>query len=72
LEIELNENLRKRREELRTKLDSIGIGTADTSGSVEDLDSRRRELKSLNGSIDNLKKQEACRLATFLLILLLN
>jgi structural maintenance of chromosome 3 (chondroitin sulfate proteoglycan 6) len=62
LEIELNENLRKRREELRTKLDNIG-GTTDASGSVGDLESRNRELKSFNVSIDNLKKQEACKSA---------
>lgn len=59
LEIELNDNLRKRREELRTKLDDISFGSSDALGTVDDLDSKKRELKTLVTAIENLKKQES-------------
>jgi structural maintenance of chromosome 3 (chondroitin sulfate proteoglycan 6) len=73
LEIELNENLRKRKEELRTKLDNISTAAADATGSVEDLDTRRRELKNLGTAIENLRKQETSKdlILAFLYIVLI-
>lgn len=59
VEIELNESLRRRRDELRAKVDAIGTGTAtagvDASGA--DLESRRRELRTLGASIEEMQKK---------------
>ena len=56
LEIELNESLRRRREELQTKLESLGEAEAG-SFNPADLDNRIRELKMLNASIADLQKK---------------
>jgi structural maintenance of chromosome 3 (chondroitin sulfate proteoglycan 6) len=57
IEIELNERLRRRRDELKTKLDELGeLGDGDSS-SADDLESRVRELKTLNTSIQTLTKK---------------
>ncbi|RDB15230.1 Chromosome segregation protein sudA [Hypsizygus marmoreus] len=57
VEIELNERLRRRREELHAKVESLGEpGDGDTS-SADALESRIRELKSLNNSIATLTKR---------------
>ncbi|KAH7098435.1 RecF/RecN/SMC protein [Auriculariales sp. MPI-PUGE-AT-0066] len=60
LEIDLNENLRRRRDELRARLDVMVVGErgeVDSSSdeAVADLDSRQRELKALEASIDELQ-----------------
>ncbi|KWU47379.1 RecF/RecN/SMC protein [Rhodotorula sp. JG-1b] len=60
LEIELNENLRRRREELRARLDTL-----DTSGGQddqnatggEDLEARKKELKKLDKQIQSLNRR---------------
>jgi structural maintenance of chromosome 3 (chondroitin sulfate proteoglycan 6) len=60
LEIELNENLRRRREELRARLDTL-----DTSGGQddqnatggEDLEARKKELKKLDKQIHGLNRR---------------
>ncbi|KAF9524116.1 structural maintenance of chromosome protein 3 [Crepidotus variabilis] len=57
LEIELKERLKRRREELSIKLDALEEPAADEGSSIHDLESRTRELKTLNTSIDNLKKR---------------
>ncbi len=57
LEIELNERLRRRRDELRGKLESLGEAVAGDSSALEDLGSRTRELKTLNNSIEALNKK---------------
>ncbi|KAG8933420.1 Structural maintenance of chromosomes protein 3 [Tulasnella sp. 418] len=55
LEIDLNESLRRRREELRGKLENLGEAAGSSSASTsEDLESRKRELGSLKASIDDL------------------
>ncbi|KAF9513886.1 hypothetical protein BS47DRAFT_1343707 [Hydnum rufescens UP504] len=53
LEMELNESLRRRREEIRGKLEALDNPVSDTS-SLGDLESRRQELELLNGSIEDL------------------
>ncbi|KAG0656747.1 Structural maintenance of chromosomes protein 3 [Rhodotorula mucilaginosa] len=60
LEIELNENLRRRREELRARLDTL-----DTSGGQddqnatggEDLEARKKELKKLDKQIHEVEQE---------------
>ncbi|KAL5530813.1 SMC3 [Sanghuangporus sanghuang] len=59
LEIELNESLRRRREELQAKLESIGESESGTAFSAEDYDARVRELKLLSKSIQDLQKKAA-------------
>jgi structural maintenance of chromosome 3 (chondroitin sulfate proteoglycan 6) len=54
LEIELNERLRRRREELQSKLESLGDLENGDSSTADSLASRVRELKSLNSSIQTL------------------
>lgn len=54
LEIELNERLRRRREELQSKLESLGDLENGDSSTADSLASRMRELKSLNSSIQTL------------------
>ncbi|KAG8952494.1 Structural maintenance of chromosomes protein 3 [Tulasnella sp. 424] len=58
LDIELNESLRRRREELRGKIESLGEASgSDTAEGSEDLATRKRELASLNDSIATLEAQ---------------
>ncbi|KAG8980084.1 Structural maintenance of chromosomes protein 3, partial [Tulasnella sp. 427] len=58
LDIELNESLRRRREELRGKIESLGEAPgSDAAEGTEDLASRKRELASLNDSIATLESQ---------------
>ncbi|KDQ62155.1 hypothetical protein JAAARDRAFT_450484 [Jaapia argillacea MUCL 33604] len=57
IEIELGENLKKRRDELRDKIQSFGDADTGDASSVGDLEARTRELKNLNSSIDSLTKR---------------
>lgn len=61
LEIDLNENLKRRREELKHKLNSIGDAVGEES-SDEDLAARQKELETLSTSITDLQAsdQRAC------------
>ena len=54
IEIELNERLRRRQEELQVKLESLGELENGDSSTADSLVSRTRELKSLNASIQTL------------------
>lgn len=54
LEIDLNENLKRRREELKHKLSSISDAVGEES-SDEDLAARQKELETLNTSITELQ-----------------
>ncbi|PFH53296.1 hypothetical protein AMATHDRAFT_137794 [Amanita thiersii Skay4041] len=56
IEIELNESLRRRKDELQMKLEALGI--SETGESTEaDLETKARELRSLNASIQSLTKR---------------
>ncbi|KAJ2929838.1 hypothetical protein H1R20_g7273, partial [Candolleomyces eurysporus] len=55
LEIELKERLLKRQEDIQARLDALGEGEDDSS--VDDLEARQRELRSLNHSIQSLTKK---------------
>jgi structural maintenance of chromosome 3 (chondroitin sulfate proteoglycan 6) len=57
IEIELNERLRRRREELRLKIDALALAEGDEAASADDLEARTRELKTLNNSIQALTKK---------------
>lgn len=57
LEIELNESLRRRREELKTKIETLGEAEAGDSSAAENLVSKQRELEKLNRSIDALQRR---------------
>ncbi|PPQ75658.1 hypothetical protein CVT24_010578 [Panaeolus cyanescens] len=58
IEIELKERLRRRKEEIKFKLDAMEEREVDSS-STDDLESRTRELKALNQSIASLNKKIA-------------
>lgn len=53
LEIELDEKLRRRRDELRGKIDTFSTSGQQQS-TVEDIDGRKAELKQLRKQIDDL------------------
>ncbi|KAJ7109178.1 RecF/RecN/SMC [Mycena epipterygia] len=57
IEIELNERLRRRRDELKFKLDELGDPADGDSSSADDLEARARELRTLNTSIQTLTKK---------------
>ncbi|KAK7466460.1 Structural maintenance of chromosomes protein 3 [Stygiomarasmius scandens] len=57
IEIELNERLRRRREELRLKIDALAIAEGDEVASADDLEARTRELRTLNNSIQTLTRK---------------
>ncbi|GAA5892360.1 cohesin subunit SMC3 [Sporobolomyces salmoneus] len=59
LEIELNENLRRRRDDLRSKIEQAeaargGVAEEDEDDSGEDLEQKRRDLKKLDQSITEI------------------
>ncbi|TFK53843.1 structural maintenance of chromosome protein 3 [Heliocybe sulcata] len=57
IEIELEETLRRRREELREKVQLHGDSDLGSDASEDTLKARTRELRSLNASIDSLVKR---------------
>lgn len=57
LEIELNESLRRRREELKTKIETLGEAEAGDASAVEELEKKERELKALTKSIETYTKK---------------
>jgi structural maintenance of chromosome 3 (chondroitin sulfate proteoglycan 6) len=56
VEIELNERLRRRRQELKIKLEMLNETNGDPSSS-DDLGTRTRELRALKSSIETLTKK---------------
>lgn len=59
--MELNESLRRRREELRGKLESLDAPIAAQDDSVGDLETRQRELETLLSNIEDLQSRAAGR-----------
>ncbi|TFY63618.1 hypothetical protein EVG20_g6252 [Dentipellis fragilis] len=57
IQIELNESLRRRRDELRSKLDALGEPAAGDANAADDLEARMRELKVLNTSIESQSRR---------------
>ncbi|KAL8278388.1 hypothetical protein RQP46_009280 [Phenoliferia psychrophenolica] len=53
LDLDLSENLRRRREELKTKIDSYDVSGSETSP-TQDLDARKKEVDTLANSIEEL------------------
>lgn len=59
LTIELNENLRRRREDIRARIDALDSAAAGQdaqigAGGAEELKGRKNELKKLDKQIDSL------------------
>ena len=59
MEIELNESLRRRREEIQAKLESLGESDSGAVFDADDYEARVRELKALNKQISDLQKKSA-------------
>ncbi|QRV84048.1 chromosome segregation protein sudA [Ceratobasidium sp. AG-Ba] len=60
LEIELSESLRRKRDELRTKIESLAhIDTDDLESSGADLETKNQELEALGESISSLQDRIA-------------
>ena len=57
VEIELRERLRRRRDEIRGKIESLGETDAGGESATEDLETRKRELKHLGRSIKELTEK---------------
>jgi structural maintenance of chromosome 3 (chondroitin sulfate proteoglycan 6) len=57
LEIELNEKLKRRRDELQSALEALDVAENDGSQSVDNLAIRTRELKNLHTSIATLQER---------------
>ena len=55
LEIELNESLKRRREELQSNIESLGEADIGTTFDPENFKARTRELKTLNVTISSLQ-----------------
>lgn len=65
MEIELNESLRRRREEVQAKLESLGEADSGAIFDADDYESRVRELKILNKQIVDLQKKSAGAFLSF-------
>ncbi|GLB45508.1 putative structural maintenance of [Lyophyllum shimeji] len=60
IEIELNERLRRRREELQSKIEALGDPEGGDASSADTLEAKARELRALNKAITTLtNKAEA-------------
>lgn len=57
VEIELRERLRRQRDEIRGKIESLGEAEVGGEGAAEDLEARKRELKHLSRSIKELTER---------------
>ena len=57
IQVEINENLRRKRDELRTKIEALGEPEAGDATAGEDLETHTRQLQALNANIDNTTKR---------------
>ncbi|KAF5360848.1 hypothetical protein D9756_004551 [Leucocoprinus leucothites] len=57
IEIELKESLRRREEDIQAKLEGLGDPADDGTTTADDLESRTRELRALNSSIEALTRR---------------
>jgi structural maintenance of chromosome 3 (chondroitin sulfate proteoglycan 6) len=57
LEVDLKENLRRRREDIRSQIDGLGPNRSSDADAGEELANRDRELRTLNSAIDLAKKR---------------
>ncbi len=55
LDIEVNEGLRRRREELRNQLENFALGLPGGTSDDSDIDSRKTELAALSQSVNDLQ-----------------
>ncbi|KAH9083418.1 structural maintenance of chromosome protein 3 [Lactarius deliciosus] len=57
IQIELNESLRRRRDELRSQIEGLGVAEAGDASAAEDLTVRTHEMSSINNAINTLTKK---------------
>ncbi len=57
IQIELNESLRRRRDELRSQIEGLGVAEAGDASAAEDLKVRTHEMSSINNAINTLTKK---------------
>ncbi|KAF8274414.1 RecF/RecN/SMC [Lactarius quietus] len=57
IQIELNESLRRRRDELRSQIEGLGVPEAGDASAADDLKVRTHEMSSVNNAINTLTKK---------------
>jgi structural maintenance of chromosome 3 (chondroitin sulfate proteoglycan 6) len=57
IQIELNESLRRRRDELRSEIEGLGEPEAGDANAADDLKVRKHEITSVNNAINALTKK---------------
>jgi structural maintenance of chromosome 3 (chondroitin sulfate proteoglycan 6) len=57
IQIELNESLRRRRDELRSQIEGLGEPEDGDVNAADDLQVRTHEISSVNNSINTLTKK---------------
>ena len=57
IQVEINENLRRKSDELRTKIEALGEPEAGDATAGEDLETHTRQLQALNANIDSTTKR---------------
>ncbi|KAI9463542.1 structural maintenance of chromosome protein 3 [Lactarius psammicola] len=57
IQIELNESLRRRRDELRSQIEGLGVAEVGDASAAEDLKVRTHEMSSINNAINTLTKK---------------
>ena len=57
IQIELNESLRRRRDELRSQIEGLGEPEVGDVNAADDLQVRTHEISSVNNAINTLTKK---------------
>jgi len=57
IQIELNESLRRRRDELRSQIEGLGEPDVGDANTADDLQVRTHEISSVNNAINVLTKK---------------
>jgi structural maintenance of chromosome 3 (chondroitin sulfate proteoglycan 6) len=57
IQIELNESLRRRRDELRSQIEGLGVPEVGDASAADDLKVRTHEMSSVNNAINTLTKK---------------
>ena len=57
IQIELNESLRRRRDELRSQIEGLGVPEVGDASAADDLKVRTHEMSSINNAINTLTKK---------------
>ena len=57
IQIELNESLRRRRDELRSQIEGLGVPEVGDASAADDLKVRTHEMSSVSNAINTLTKK---------------